>query len=326
MKAILIDHFGDKGVLKYDDIETPAPKPGELLIRIAVCGAGFGDVMLRSGGYPDEPVFPITLGFDASGTVDAVGDGVPDTWLGRRVMVAAPNCNADYVVVPVPFATPLPDSVSDEAAAAAATNYASAYHLLHTVNRVEEGQTMLVYAAAGGVGSALIQLGKLAGLHVIGLTSTPSKCDFVLAQGADCAINYNDENVVEKINKFTDGKGVDSIMNSVAGDTLNRDFQVVAPLGQVTLFGMSAGMPSPDLTGQFLMNFRRSIRLQMFSLATLAMHYPEAITKSLETIVKLIAEDKIEPHVHEILPLAETAQAHHLIESGQVLGKVLLKP
>ncbi len=326
MKAIIINDFGDERVLHYEEVPTPAPKAGEVLVRVSASGASFGDIMLRNGDYPAAPPFPIILGFDASGTVEAVGESVPDTWLGRRVMVAAPNCNAEFVTCPLPFVAPLPDTVGDEAAAAAATNYATAYHLLHTMNRIEFGQTLLVYAAAGGVGSALIQLGKLAGLKVIGLTSTARKCDFVLEQGADHVINYKATNVTEEIHRLTQGNGVDLIMNSVAGETLARDFETAAPLGSITLFGMTAGPPSPDVIGPFLGSFPKSIRLQLFSLATLAVKTPEAVTGSLNHLVSLLASDKIKPHIHKVLPLSDTAEAHKCIQSGEVLGKIILKP
>lgn len=325
-KAITIHRFGNSDVLNYEYIELPELKPGELLVRVAACGAGFGDLMLRNGAYPAPPPFPVTLGFDASGTVEAIGDSVPDSWLGQRVMVAAPNCNADYVVCPIAFAAAVSDQVSDEAAAAAATNYATAYHLLHTASRAEKGQSMLVYAAAGGVGSALVQLGKLTGLKVIGLTSTAEKCDFVLSQGADHVINYNQENVEEKINQYTDARGIDLVMNSVAGDTLNRDFAIAAPMGRILLLGMSAGPPASDITALILANFGKSLSFQFFGLATLAIHYPDKIKKSLEVLSGLLAEGKMNPHIHKVLPLSEAAQAHHMIESGEVMGKVILQP
>lgn len=325
-KAIIIHRFGTTDVLNYDTVEIPAPGRGELLVRVAASGAGFGDVMLRNGQYPAAPPFPVTLGFDASGTVEAIGDTVADSWLGQRVMVVAPNCNAEYVVCPAVFATPLSDRVSDEAAAAAATNYTTAYHLLHTVSRAEKGESLLVYAAAGGVGSALVQLGKLAGHKVIGLTSTKDKCEFVLNQGADHVINYNSDDVAGRIREYTDGKGIDLVMNSVAGDTLDRDFEIAAPLGRIILLGMSAGPPASDLTAPFLENFGKSLSVQFFGLATLAMNFPEKISKSLEVLAGLLAENRIKPRIHEVLPLSETARAHQMIESARVMGKVILKP
>jgi len=326
VKAVVINSFGDERVLQYDEIAAPAPKAGEVLVRVSMTGASFGDVMLRRGDYPSPGPFPIIPGFEASGTVEAVGEAVPDSWLGRRVVVAAPNCNAEFVVCPLPFVAALPDTVSDEAATAAATNFATAYHLLHTVNDAAPGQTMLVYAAAGGVGSALIQLGKLAGLRIIGLTSSASKCNFVLSQGADHVINYKTADVIEEIQRLTNGDGVDLIMNSVAGSSLGRDFQIAAPLGRITLFGMAAGPPSPDMIRHLLESFPKSISLQLFSLATLAMKTPEAVTKSLNTLVALLADKKINPHIDRVLPMADAAKAHKYIQSGQVLGKILLKP
>ena len=326
MKAITIDRHGDAGVLTCSDVDKPAPGPGELLIRVAICGAGYGDVMVRNGDYPGAPAFPITLGFEASGTVQATGDGVPEKWLGQRVMVAAPNCNAEYLTCPVPFVAALPDSVSDEAAAAAATNYATAHLLLPDAGTADPNSTLLVYAAAGGVGSAMVQLGKLAGFRVIGLTSTEEKCRFVKEQGADVAVNHTTDDVADAIRTFTEGRGADLIMNSVAGDTLARDFQVVAPFGRIVLLGMSAGPPAPEAMGHFLAAFGSSIALKLFSLSTVAALRPEAVHDTLEKLAALLAEGKIAPPIHDVLPLSDAAAAHRMIESGSVMGKVLLKP
>ncbi len=330
MKAITIHRFGDESVLTCGEAQDPRPGPGELLVRVTACGVGFGDIMVRNGEYPGAQEFPIIPGFEASGVVEALGETVPENWLGQRVMVAAPGCNAEYLTCPVPFAAILPDAVSDNAAAAAATNYATAYRLLFGDPKAEspagQGLTLLVYAAAGGVGSALVQLGKLAGYRVMGLTSTEEKRAFVMEQGADSAVNHRTADVAEAVGAFTDGRGVDLVMNSVGGDTLGRDFQVAAPFGRVVLLGMAAGLPPPETLGQFLAGFGKSLQLELFSLSTLAAFRPETVQHTLERLVTLLAEGKIDPHIHRVLPLEEVAAAHRLVGQGDVMGKVLLRP
>jgi NADPH2:quinone reductase len=176
------------------------------------------------------------------------------------------------------------------------------------------------------VGTAVIQLAKLAGVTVIGLTSTDEKADFARTQGYDHIINYKVEDVVQRVKEITGGKGADIILNSAAGDTFGRDFEMLAPLGQIIWFGMAAGLPEGNLTELLGMGFIRSAGVRTFMLPSIFDLDPTLMARSSEILFNYLADGKIKPHIFERIPLSEAARAHELLESGTVQGKLILKP
>lgn len=327
MKAVLVPRFGAPDVLEYREIERPAPPPGGILVRVAATGASFGDVMLRKGDYPDPPPFPFIPGFEACGTVEAVGAGVEKReWLGRRVIVCAPSCNAEYVACPAAFAAPVADGVSDSAAAAAAMSYLTGWYLLHPLAAVKKGQVVVVYAAGGGVGSGLVELAKLAGATVIAFASTERKCALARTKGADHTILVNTPEAAAQVRSLTKDRGADLILNSVGGASLARDFSMLAQFGQVVLYGMAGGLPSVETLPAFLAHFKDSLALRLFSFSAVATSDPGSVSRGLREIALLLDQKKITPAIHAILPLSRTAEAHTLIESGTVTGKIVLEP
>lgn len=328
MKAIRIEQTGSPEVLQYVDVSTPAPGRGQVLVRVTSASVNFADTMMRQGTYPMMPPLPFTPGLEYSGVIEAVGDGVADLTPGRSVVVFGSGAGyAQYAVADAREAIPIPDDLDKDLAAVMPTVYLTAYHMLHTLARIQAGQWVLVHAAAGGVGTAAIQLARLAGAHVIGLTSTEEKLHFAKDQGADYVINYRREDVVKRVHEITGGRGVDAIFNSVAGDTLNRDFELLAPLGQIIWFGLAAGLPPENLVQQFATHFGRGVGVRAFHLIfSVAQPYPELMMRAFETVLGLLTARKICPHIHERIPLASAAQAHRLLESGAVKGKLILKP
>jgi NADPH2:quinone reductase len=198
--------------------------------------------------------------------------------------------------------------------------------MMHTMAQVKEGETILAYAAAGGVGTAVIQLARLADVTAIGLTSTDEKADYARARGYDHIINYKTEDVVQSVKEITGGKGVEIILNSVAGDTFDRDFKILAPLGQIIWFGMAAGLPQGNLTEQLGAGFIKSAGIRTFMLPSIFDLDPTLMARSSEILFSDLADNKIKPHIYERIPLAEVARAHELLESGKVQGKLILKP
>ncbi|MCC7413818.1 MAG: zinc-binding dehydrogenase [Gammaproteobacteria bacterium] len=325
MKAIVIPRTGDAEVLEYRDVGPPAVNPGHLLVQVAAVGVGFGDVMMRRGLYPHMPPLPFIAGYEAAGVVTEVGAGVGRDWVGRRVVVVTPGgCSAEYVACPVPFAARVPDDVSLESAAALGVNYLTAYYLLKRAAVVAPGDRIVVYAAAGGVGSALVQMGKLAQLEVIALAGTEPKCAFARAEGADHAVSSGTGTVCEAVRAITGDAGVDVVFNSVGGDTLGEDLKMLGPFGQLVLYGMAGGPPAPHFLGQFLQRFEASPSLRLMSLESVAAGDPAAMGSALQELVDLTAAGKISPRIHARLPLEQAAAAHRLLESRQVLGKVVL--
>ncbi|EFK09373.1 oxidoreductase, zinc-binding dehydrogenase family protein [delta proteobacterium NaphS2] len=186
-------------------------------------------------------------------------------------------------------------------------------------------QSVLSYAAVGGVGIAIIQFAKLAGLKVIGLTSSDEKAARAKELGIDHIINYKTQNVVEEVRKFTHGKGVELILDSVAGPSFSNNFEMLAPLGQVILYGM-AGSPPPENLLESLMA-HLGVGVRSFHLfATIGAHFPDLMADSIRTLIGYLVEKKVAPVIQDRFPLTEVAQAHRLLQSQKTVGKLILKP
>ncbi|MEJ2656429.1 MAG: zinc-binding dehydrogenase [Desulfobacterales bacterium] len=326
MKAVQMDKTGSWDVLKYREIETPRPGPSQIRVKTASISVNFADIMLRKGTYLTTPPYPAIPGLECSGTIDAVGENVKDLKAGQPVIVFGPNCYAEYVLAETAQVVPVPEGIDPDDAAALTVNYLTAYHMLHSMAGIEKGQTVLVYAAAGGVGTAVIQLSKPGGFTVIGLTSTDDKQSYAQNQGADHMINYKHEDVTDRIKEITNNFGVDLILNSVAGKTFARDFEVLAPLGQIIWFGFAAGAPKDNLTEIMQNHFSRSVGIRAFVIYSIAQFHPGRMRQSYDVLFRYLKEGTVKPHIQERIPLAEASRAHQLLESGSVTGKLILKP
>ena len=326
MKAIRIHQPGSFDALEYEEVDTPDPDKNQVLIKVISASVNFADVMTRKGIYPNMPSLPAIPGIDCSGIVESVGENVTQFSPGQHVSALGQGCYADYVATNAVAVFPIKEDTDMDQAAAIPVNYLTAYHMMHTMAEVKAGDTILAYAAAGGVGTAVIQLAKVADVTVIGLTSTEEKAEFAKAQGYDHIINYKTEDVVQKVKEITGGKGVSTILNSAAGDTFARDFDMLAPLGQIIWFGMAAGLPQANLTEQLGAGFVKSAGIRTFILYSIFDLDPSLAARSSESLFDYLANKKINPHIFERIPLAEAARAHELLESGKVQGKLILKP
>ncbi len=326
MKAIRMHETGDFDVLQYEEMETPAPGTGQVLVKVVSASVNFADTMVRRGTYPFMPPLPATPGLECSGFVEALGEGVTAVAPGQPVVVLGEKCYAEYVLADTASLTPIPEGLDMDEAAAVIVNYATAFHMLHTMGQVQAGQSVLVHAAAGGVGTAVIQLAKEAGVRVIGLTSSREKMAYTVQQGIDYVINYRTDDVVKRVREITHNKGVDLVLNSVAGNTFARDLEVLAPFGNIIWFGFAAGPPEGNLAEQLSAHFGKSVGVRTFVIYTVAQSAPQLMVQSLNSLFGQLAAKKIRPHIHERLPLAEAARAQDMLESGAVMGKLILKP
>lgn len=326
MKAVRIETTGSWDVLKYQEVETPEPGPWQVRVKTSSISVNFADIMLRIGSYPIMPPFPAVPGLECSGTIDEVGENVKALKTGQSVIVFGPNCYAEYVLAEADGVVPIPEGIKFDDAAALTVNYLTAYHMLHSMAGIKKGQTVLAYASAGGVGTAVIQLSKPGGFTVIGLTSTDEKLTFAESQGADHMINYNREDVVSRVKEITNGSGVDLILNSVAGDTFARDFEVLAPLGQIIWFGYAAGPPEENLTELLQNHFTKSVGIRTFVIYTIAQIHPDLLRHSYEVLFRYLKKGTVKPYIQERIPLAEAPRAHQMLESRTVTGKLILKP
>lgn len=327
MKAIRMSSTGGPEVLEYVDVEPPTPGPGQVVVRTERISVNYADVMTREGNYPVMPPLPAIPGLEGSGVVEEVGEGVQGIEEGARVAFISDECYAEKVAVDGTAVISLPDAVDFDAGAAFPVTYLTAWHLLHTEGVAETGERILVYAPVGGVGTAATQLGKLAGLQVLGLTSSPEKAARGRKNGLDHVFTYDDPDLVGRVLEATGGKGVNLILDSVGGPDFPRNFDMLAPLGQVLWFGMAAGMPPAHLLEPLGEHFVRGVGVRTFHLThSIAEPYPELLGESVGTLLGLLGEGEIQPVIGEQFPLADAARAHEHIGSRQSVGKILLVP
>jgi NADPH2:quinone reductase len=330
MKAIRIERTGGPEVLEYVDLPTPEPGPGQVLVKAHAIGVCWPEVLVRRGTYAWMPPLPAIPGIEMSGVVVQSGPGVSTLSVGQPVYVSArelphrAGCYAEYIVVAehVPYA--LPPGLDLDAVATLA-NHQVAYHLLHSAPRGFQYGSVLVQTAAGGVGSAAVQLARAAGKRVIALAGSDAKVKFAVEQGAAAAFNYRDGAVKERIAAATGGAGVDLILDAVAGPRFPELFDHLAPLGLIVLYGALDGPAPADLLAAMRRHPGRSPALRLFSIH--AFDADRAVRRqTTAALLDLLSQGAIRPAIHARLPLREAARAHTLLEGGTVLGKLLLKP
>ncbi len=327
MKVVLAKKKGPPEVLEYVDVKTPKPGKGEVLIKTQSISVNYADIRMRQGLSSIETPLPLIPGLEASGSVEALGEGVHKFQPGQKVVTIGHSCYAEFVCSNVESVIRIPDTLDMDKAAAFPINYLTAYHMMHTMANLKENQTILLYAAAGGVGTAVIQLAKISDFTVIGLTSSGEKAEYAREQGISYIINHRDEDVVGRVAEITGGKGVDLILDGVGGENFGQNFKMLAPLGQIIWFGHAGGPVSADLLGRLQQNFRKGVGVRVFHLLySIAQPFPLLMTQSIQLMIDYLIQGKINPNVYKKISLSQAAQAHELLESREVMGKLLLKP
>jgi NADPH2:quinone reductase len=330
MKAILMDRPGPPEVLRYVDVPMPKPAPGQVLVRAHSIGVGMPEVLVRRGQYGWMPPLPAIPGIEMSGVVEKLGEGVTSLAVGQSVFVSARElsvrggCYAEYIAADAEALYALPEGIDLEAAAAL-SNYQVAWHLLNSAPNGMRYDSFLATAAAGGVGSALVQLGKLAGKSVIGVVDTDERVAFVLSLGADGAVNFQRENVTDRVRALTAGRGVDMVLDSIGGTQFADQFERLAPFGLVVSYGFLAGPPGGDVMGAIGKRITDCLGMRLFSMHAFDQDRSKRRGVT-EELFRLLAAGKIKPPIFARLPLADAGKAQALIEEGKVLGKVILKP
>jgi len=331
MKAIQMMRTGEPDVLEYVDVPTPVPAQAQVLVKAHTIGVNMPEVHVRRGRYSTMPPLPTIPGIEMSGTIEALGEGVHGHAVGDRVYVSARElphrcgCYAQYIAVDTRALLPLPAEVDFESAAAI-SGYQVAWLLLNDATRGFQYETVLVTAAAGGIGSALVQLARAAGKRVIALVSTKEKAAFSLRVGASAAVATADSDWHQRLNDATDGHGADLVLDAVAGARFPTLLQHVAPLGLAVLYGYLTGWPeSAAVFDAMRARFGYCPALRLFSMHV----YDKAPQRRREcnaVLLDLFARGVVRPVIHERIPLAQAARAHAMLESGQALGKIVLQP
>jgi NADPH:quinone reductase len=330
MKIVQFKTPGPPSVLEYVDVPTPEPKEGEVLVRAQAIGIGMPDVMIRRGVYNWMPPLPTAPGTEMSGIVEKLGPGATRFKVGQRVVVSARDrpvrggCYAEYNATPEDSVYALPDGADMDQAAALA-NYQVAYHLLYDCIAFKPGQSVLIQGAAGGTGSALLDLAQSAGLKVIGICSGAAKIDFVKSFGVAQVIDRQRDDIGGAVKEATGGKGVDFIMDFAGGPDFAKNFAMLAPYGTVVSYGQLAGKPPGDIYGALRAQAAKNLALRVFSIHIYD-HWREPMQTGMRWLIEKLGRGEIRPRIYDRLPLAEARRAHELFESGQVTGKLLLRP
>lgn len=321
MKAIRIPRFGDHEVLSYEDVPLPEPKAGEVRVKQVAIGVNFMDIYVRQGQYPYQP--PVIPGSEGSGIIDAVGEGVTELKVGDRVAYArVPGAYAEYVVSSPASLVAVPEGITLEQAAAVMLQGTTAHYLTTSTYRLQPGDTVLVHAAAGGVGLLLTQVAKRRGARVIGTVSTDEKADLARSNGIDEVINYTQENFAEAIKRLTNGKGVNVVYDSVGKETFDGSLNSLCPRGYLVLYGQSSG-PVPPIDPRRLNN--GSLFLTRPTLVNYLATREELLQRSGD-VFAWMAAGTLRVRIDRSFPLTQAAAAHQYLEGRQSKGKVLLVP
>ncbi len=319
--TVMIEAFGGPEELKLNNIQVGEPGPGELRIRHKACGLNFIDVYQRTGLYP--LTLPTALGLEASGVVEAVGEGVTHVKPGDRVAYASgpPGAYSEARVMPAAQVCPLPEAISFDEGAAMMLKGLTAQYLFRRTTPLSKGDTVLFHAAAGGVGLIACQWAKSEGITLIGTAGTDEKCELALAHGASHMINYRTENFAEKVRALTNNKGVDVVMDSVGKDTFEGSLDSLKPLGMMITFGNASGKVPPVEVGQLAA--KGSLKLTRPTLFTHIGDHDTCQQMARELFEK-VTSGAIKIRIDQRFPLAQIADAHRALEARQTTGATIL--
>jgi NADPH:quinone reductase len=326
MKAIQMTETGGPEVLKLVELPDPAPGPGEVLVRMEAVGIAKPDYLVRSGRYRWMPPLPVIPGNEMAGRIAALGPGVEGFTVGQPVLVWGyeQGCYTELGAYGLHRIVPLPESVSFEAAVSI-PNFVVAWAMLHEVAGGPPPKRVYVNGAAGGVGTAVIQLAKAAGMTVIAGASSAEKCAFAAKTGADHTIDYGREDVVARIAEITDGSGVSLFLDQLVGAHFTRNLEALAPLGTIVSFNALAGLPEQELFAAMRGHLGKSPGVRCFSLHCYD-DAPEALEPIMAAVLKLLADGAVEAPVHARLPLSQARLAHEMLDAREIMGKLVLTP
>jgi NADPH:quinone reductase-like Zn-dependent oxidoreductase len=340
-KRIIVTQYGGPEVLQVLEEECPEPKHGEVRVRVHAAGVSLPDILAREGVHPETPRPPFTPGWDLVGEVDRLGEGVSGIEPGQ-IVAAMPisGAYAEFVCLPQRELVPVPSGLDAAEAVSLVLNYITAYQMLHHSAKVKSGQRALIHGAAGGVGTALLQLGRLAGLEMYGTCSARGAP--AVSELGGVPIDYQHQDFVEEIHRLTKD-GVDVVFDPIGGPHLWISRKALRPGGRVVGYGLSSSLRGKGLTssrpgrrqrfrgtaifglyiaGGLLLPGRK--RVVPYSIQTLKRLKPALFRQDLIALLDLLQQQQIKPLVAQRLPLSEARQAQELLEKGGVVGKIVL--
>lgn len=328
MRIVRFHEFGGPEVLKFEEVATPDPKDGEVLIRTEAIGVNFTDIARRknSATLRERLALPYTPGVEAVGTVVGTGAGSAPVSIGTKVIaIVQDGAYSEYLTVPAARAIPGPDPGLDSAQAVALpVQGLTAYLVLATFGRLQPGERVLIQAAAGGVGSMAVQLAKILGAgQVIAAAGTSAKLDLARSLGADAGVNYGESGWIEQVLKVTGGKGVDLALDMLGGSRFSETFAYLAPFGRIVTYGAATGERAA--TDPEKLTSRCHSVIGFYSGHVVGTH-PELVFPALTKLFQLATTGSLRPQVHHRFPLEAASEAHRLMETRRTTGKVVLFP
>lgn len=340
MRAVWITKHGGLDALEVRETPDPVPRPGEVRVRAEAVGLNYAEVMARRGTYPDAPKPPCVLGYEGAGVVDAVAEGVDPTLPGTRVIFMSRFWGqSSHVCVPADYLVPMPEGLTFEAAAALPVNYVTAYHMLFQVRRLQRRDRVLVHMAAGGVGTAVLQMCQgVEGVITYG-TTTRDKFEFVKEQGCTHPIDYQAEDYAQRVTELTEGEGIDLVLDPLGGlEHWRKGYGLLRPGGQVIVFGLAtvakegrraiiqllrAIKADPPFTPLTMLDDNRGV--SGVNIGHLWNH-AALIRRHGMAILELYRQGRLRPHVGSRYPFSRIAEAHAELEEGRNVGKIILYP
>jgi NADPH2:quinone reductase len=328
---IVITGLGGPEVFTLVEEEMPAPAAGEVRVKVLAAGVAYADILIRRGLYPDQPPFPVTPGYDIVGEIDALGDGVTECRVGQRV--AAMTMIGGYsrfTIVLAAHLVSVPDGLDPAEAVSLVLNYVTAYQMLHRIAHLRAGQKLLVHGAAGGVGTAALQLGKIAGLEMFG-TASEAKHELVTSLG--CApIDYRTENFADRIRQLAPG-GIDCVLDPIGGTQWWSSYGCLRRGGTLVCYGAQTVVTKGKLAaglGFALVAVMKILpdgkKVAWFNAKTLRNEHPEWFREDMSKLFELLRTRAIQPVIAGKFPLRDAARANEMLEKAQVSGKIVLLP
>jgi NADPH:quinone reductase-like Zn-dependent oxidoreductase len=339
---VIVTHYGGPDALRVVEEDCPEPHAGEVRVKVLAAGVSLPDIMAREGTHPETPPVPFTPGWDLVGVVDRLGEGVSGIELGQMV-AAMPihGAYAEFVCLPQGELVPVPSGLDAAQAVSVVLNYITAYQMMHRSAHVNPGQRALIHGASGGVGTALLQLGRLAGLEMYGTCSSGGSQAVTDLSGIP--IDYRNQDFVKEIRRLT-GEGVDVVFDPIGGSHLWRSRSALRAGGSVVGYGLITSIRGEGLAsrrpgrrqrfrgtaifglyivGGWILPGRK--RVVPYSIQTLKRLKPAWFREDLIVLLDLLQQKKIKPLIARRLPLAEARQAHELLGKGGVIGKIVLE-
>jgi synaptic vesicle membrane protein VAT-1 len=338
MRQIVTTTNGDIDVLKVQEKPDPTPSEGEVIIRVRAAGLNFADILARQGLYPDGPPKPCVMGYEVSGVVDAVGKDVNSSFVGKSVVAMTRfGGQSEKVAVQATQMFEKPASLTFEQAAAIPVNYLTAYALLVVMGSLHPGESVLIHNAGGGVGLAALDIAKKIGATTYG-TASQSKHKFLTDRGLDHAIDYRKQDWLPELQKLTNGRGVDLVIDPIGGSHFKKSYEALRHTGRLGMFGVSTGSAN-GISGKLKM-LKAAIQMPWFHPLGLFIknrgvfglnlghmwHEPEKVAVWMRDILRGVDEEWIHPHVDQAYSFDDVGKAHKRLEERKNIGKVVLIP